>query len=68
MAKSKKVEDYRSLGDEALRDKINEETHRLKQLKYSHAVNPIENPMVIRATRRHIAQLNTELHKRQSVK
>lgn len=67
MAKSTKanVEDYRSLSDEALNDKIGEEGMRLRKLKFSHAVNPIENPMVIRSIRRQIAQMKTEQHKRQ---
>jgi large subunit ribosomal protein L29 len=68
MAKSKKaakVEDYRSLSDEALNDKIGEEGLRLKKTKFSHAVNPIENPMVIRNIRRTIATLKTEQRKRQ---
>lgn len=66
MAKSKKAitEDYRSLGDEALNDRIEEEALRLKKMKFSHAVNPIENPMAIRGIRRHIAKLKTEQHKR----
>jgi large subunit ribosomal protein L29 len=66
MAKSKKAikEDYRSLGDEALNDRIEEETLRLKKMKFSHAVNPIENPMAIRGIRRQIAKLITEQHKR----
>ena len=66
MAKSKaaKVEDYRSLSDEAISDKIGEEGLRLKKMKFSHAVNPIENPMVIRNIRRQIAQLKTEQQKR----
>ncbi|MFA6059287.1 MAG: 50S ribosomal protein L29 [Taibaiella sp.] len=68
MAKSKKaakVEDYRSLSDEALNDKIGEEGLRLKKTKFSHAVNPIENPMIIRNIRRTIATLKTEQRKRQ---
>jgi large subunit ribosomal protein L29 len=65
MAQGKKVEDYRSLSAEALNDKIGEETLRLKKTKFSHAVNPIENPMVIRSIRRTIAQLKTEQRKRQ---
>ena len=31
----------------------------------NHSVNPLENPMKIRFTRRNIARLNTELRKRQ---
>lgn len=68
MAKSKKaaaVEDITSLSNEALNDKIGEESLRLKKTKFSHAVNPIENPMVIRSIRRTIATLKTEQRKRQ---
>lgn len=65
MAKAAKVEEYSSLSNEALNDKIGEETLRLKKTKFSHAVNPIENPMVIRSIRRTIAQLKTEQRKRQ---
>ena len=67
MAKSKaaKVEDYRSLSTEALNDKIGEESLRLKKTKFSHAVNPIENPLAIKAQRRNIARLKTEQRKRE---
>lgn len=65
MAKNtKKVEDYRSLDDQSLSDKINEEALRLKKMKFAHAINPIENPMAIRASRKFIARLKTEQHKR----
>ncbi|HTO14937.1 MAG TPA: 50S ribosomal protein L29 [Edaphocola sp.] len=64
MAKSKQNQDYLSLSDEALQDSITAEVTRLKQMKFSHAVNPIENPMVIKSIRRQIAQLRTEEHKR----
>ncbi len=65
MAKSKNTEDYRSLSDEALVDRMNAEVDRLNKLKFSHAVHPIENPMAIRTVRREIAQLKTEHRKRQ---
>jgi len=65
MAKAKKTEDYRSLSDEALVDRINAEVDRLNKMKFSHAVNPIENPMAIRGVRREISQLKTEQRKRQ---
>ena len=68
MAKSKaaQVENISALSNEALNDKIGEETLRLKKTKFSHAVNPIENPMIIRSIRRTIATLKTEQRKRQS--
>jgi large subunit ribosomal protein L29 len=67
MAKSKaaQVENLSALSTEALNDKIGEETMRLKKTKFSHAVNPIENPMIIRSIRRTIATLKTEQRKRQ---
>lgn len=67
MAKSKEknpLEDYRSMNDDILADRIDETVMRLKKLKFSHAVNPIENPMSIRVARRMVARLKTEQHKR----
>ena len=64
MAKAKKADDYRSLDIEALKDKISDEQMRLKKTKFSHAVNPIENPLAIKAQRRNIARLKTEQRKR----
>ena len=62
--KAKKVDDYRSLDNEALMNKVGDEELRLKKLKFSHAVNPIENPLTIRQLRRTIAQMKTEQRKR----
>ncbi|MBS1774178.1 MAG: 50S ribosomal protein L29 [Bacteroidetes bacterium] len=67
MAKAKKAtkaEDYRTLNDEALGQQIGDDEVRLKKLKFSHAVNPVENPLSIRTLRRNIARLKTEQHKR----
>jgi large subunit ribosomal protein L29 len=66
MAKEKKakVEDYRSLDDQTLTGKISEEEVRLKKLHFSHAVNPIENPLTIRQLRRTIARMKTEQRRR----
>ena len=67
MAKNnkEKVEDYRSLDDESLDTKIGDEEMRLKKTKFSHAVNPIENPLIIKQQRRMIARLKTEQRKRE---
>ena len=62
--KAKKVDDYRSLDNDALMNKIGDEEMRLKKLKFSHAVNPIENPLTIRQLRRTIARMKTEQRKR----
>lgn len=66
MAKNKNadVHDYRNWDDAALDNNIADEEMRMKKLQFSHAVNPIENPLSIRALRRRLAQLKTEQNKR----
>lgn len=63
-AKKAKVEDYRSLDNQTLNENIAEQEVQLKKLHFSHAVNPIENPLAIRTLRRQIARLKTEQRKR----
>ena len=58
-------ETYTDLTPEELKDTITSETSRLQQLKFNHAISPLENPMQIRETRRNIARMKTELQKRQ---
>lgn len=60
------VQEYSSMDDQALADKITEEEVRLKKMKFSHAVNPIENPLVIRQLRRNIARMKTIQNSRTS--
>lgn len=64
MANAKKANDYSSLDNEALNEKISDEEIRLKKTKFSHAVNPIENPLSIKMMRRELARLKTEQRKR----
>ncbi len=63
-AKKAKVDEYRSLDNEALNQKVLDEELRLKKTKFSHAVNPIDNPLSIKTQRRAIARLKTEQRKR----
>jgi large subunit ribosomal protein L29 len=46
-------------------ERLAEEKERLTKLRLSHAVSPLENPQVIKETRRTIARLNTELRRRE---
>jgi large subunit ribosomal protein L29 len=64
-AKSKKAENLNALSASELNSRIADAKLRLNKLKFSHAVTPIENPLVIRAERRAIAQLQTALRKQQ---
>ena len=53
------------LTTEEIKEKIATEQSTLTKLKMNHAVSPLENPMIIRARRRNIARLMTELRKRE---
>tara|TARA_R110002124_G_C8791113_1_gene501617 strand:- start:659 stop:853 length:195 start_codon:yes stop_codon:yes gene_type:complete len=55
---SKEIKD---LSKEQLNEQISQERERLLRLKFAHAISPIENPMRIRASRKEIAKLLTEL-------
>ena len=48
-----------------LKAKISEDQLRLKKLEFAHAISPLENPMNIRALRRDIARIKTELKKKE---
>jgi len=50
-----------------LKARIQEDELRLKKLQFAHAITPLENPMTIRALRKDVARLKTELKSKQSV-
>ena len=49
-----------------LKARITEDELRLKKLSFAHAVTPLENPMNLRALRKDLARLKTELKKKQT--
>lgn len=52
------------LSTEDLAVKLAEEKAALNKLKFAHAVSALENPNVLRASRKTIARIATELTKR----
>ena len=60
-----KTSEINDLTTEEIREKIETEKAALTKMKMNHAVSPLENPMLIRTTRRNIARLMTELRKRE---
>ena len=52
------------LSVEELNEKLNTFKKQLAEMKMSHAVSPIENPLQIRNKRRVIARIYTELTRR----
>jgi large subunit ribosomal protein L29 len=59
-----KQQEITKLSDADLRGRIETLEEKLMKMKVSHAVTPIENPLQIRATRKTVARLKTELGKR----
>ena len=51
---------------EELNAKLVSETSVVTKMKLNHAISPMENPMVIRETRKMVARLQTELTKRKN--
>ena len=66
---SKKVDFVKSIKDLNEKDlvaRINEDEQRLKKLQFAHAISPLENPMSIRAIRKDLARMKTELKRKQT--
>ncbi|CAG4989074.1 hypothetical protein DYBT9275_00216 [Dyadobacter sp. CECT 9275] len=53
--------EIKGLSQDQLKEQIAQERERLLRLKFAHAISPIENPLRIRASRKEIAKLLTEL-------
>ena len=60
-----KQEVVRELSTNDIRERLEEEKKQLTKLKLNHAVSPLENPNKIKAYRKTIARLVTEIRKRQ---
>ena len=56
-----KQTEINKLSKEYLQDKLAESQKQLEDLKMTHAISPLENPLQIRAARRVIARLKTAL-------
>ena len=54
------------LSKEDLQDKLAESLKQLEELKMTHAISPLENPLQIRSARRVIARIKTALSNQES--
>ncbi len=59
-----KMSEIKNMDTAELQEKVQDLKDQLANLKVSHAVTPLQNPMEIRKTRRTIAKLLTELNQR----
>ena len=56
-----KQSEINKLSKEDLQDKLGEFQKQLEELKMTHAISPLENPLQIRSARRVVARLKTAL-------
>lgn len=57
-------EDITHMNTKELHSTLREERMMLQRLRFNHAVSPIENPNKIRASKKYIARLLTEINRR----
>ncbi|MEJ8769194.1 50S ribosomal protein L29 [Prevotella sp. HCN-7019] len=60
-----KMKELKDLDVKSLNEKLETEVARLNQLKLNHTISPLENPSQIKAARRDIARLKTEIRQRE---
>ncbi len=60
-----KAIELKDLSLEELKDKLNEKQADLSKMKLNHAVSPLENPLLLRSTRKDVARIRTEIKKRE---
>ena len=59
-----KQQEVVKLSNEELNEQLVENKKKYNELKMAHAVSPLENPIHIKALRKSIARIMTELNKR----
>ena len=60
-----KINELKELETKDLAERLEAEVAKYNQMKLNHAVTPLENPSQIKASRRDIARMKTELRQRE---
>ena len=60
-----KIKELKELDVKDLTEKMETEVEKLHQMKLNHSISPLENPSQIKAVRRDIARMKTELRQRE---
>ena len=60
-----KSKEIKELETKELAERIEAEVAKYEQMKFNHTVSPLENPSLIKAARRDIARMKTELRQRE---
>jgi large subunit ribosomal protein L29 len=61
-----KQSEINKLSNEDLNDKLSEYQKQLEEIKMTHAISPLENPLQIKITRRVVARIKTALGNQQA--
>ncbi len=60
-----KIAELKQLSTQELQEKLAASEQNLVKMKLNHAISPLDNPMQIKAARKDIARINTELRLRE---
>ena len=60
-----KIKELRELETKELAERLDAEVAKYNQMKLNHAITPLENPSQIKAARRDIARMKTQLRQRE---
>ena len=63
-----KMNELKDIELKDLLEKVENAEEKLQQLKLNHSIAPLENPSQIKAVRRDIARMKTELRQRELIK
>ena len=64
--KGREKEDFSAMSSDELNARLKESQEQQFRLKFSHASNPLKNPMQIRFKRREVAQLKKWLRRKEA--
>ena len=60
-----KISEIKGLDTKELTERMENEVQKLQNMKLNHSITPLENPSLIKAARRDIARMKTELRQRE---
>lgn len=61
-----KTKDIKALSEQELTKTLTEMKSGLNSMKFNHSLSPLENPMVIRKSRKTVAKILTEINARKN--
>ena len=59
-----KISEIKNMTPDELKEKLTESINELRQLKFNHSVQSIENPLQIKVLRRQIAKMKTIINQK----